>query len=79
MTSKYSNKYKNIGLLIKYYRKLKGLTQDELANKAGISKSYLSKIEAQNCEKPFSLEVLFEISDALDVPITYLLDSDKNI
>lgn len=74
MTGKYSDRYKKIGQKIKYYRRRKGLTQQELADKISISLSYLTKIEAQNCDKPFSLEVLFEVSDALNKPVTCLLE-----
>lgn len=45
------------------------MTQSELADKVGISLSYLSKIEAVNCNKSFSLHVLFDIADALGVDI----------
>lgn len=75
MASKYSHRYKKIGQLIQYYRKQKGLTQEELADKISISKSYLTKIEAPNCDKSFSLEVLFEIADALEMPVNELLDN----
>ena len=53
----------NIGLL----RKLRGLTQEELAKKAGISRSFLSAIEAPNLVQSFSLEILYNISDALTI------------
>ncbi len=53
----------NIGLL----RKLRGLTQEELAEKAGISRSFLSAIEAPNLVQSFSLEILYNISDALTI------------
>ena len=41
----FSKKFKKIGLKIAYYRKRKALKQMEVAEKAGISCSYLSKIE----------------------------------
>ena len=53
----------NIGLL----RKLRGLTQEELAEKAGISRSFLSAIEAPNLVQSFSLEILYNISDSLTI------------
>ncbi len=74
MVSKYSERYKIIGRKIQYYRKKAGFTQQELADKISISLSYLTKIEAQNCDKPFSLEVLFEICDALQIPVSQLLE-----
>ena len=69
MSASHSEAYKTIGRRIRYYRKEKGLTQEALADKAGISLSYLSKIEAENCDKAFSLDVLFIISETLDIPI----------
>ena len=73
MKSKYSNKYKSIGNKISAYRNKLGLTQEELANKIGISYSYLSQIEAPNVVKKMSLEALFDIADALNVDVKNLL------
>lgn len=79
MAGKYSHRYKQIGQLIKFYRKQKGLTQQELADKISISLSYLTKIEALNCDKSFSLEVLFEIADALEIQPYKLLNYDNEL
>ena len=43
--------YRVIGKNIKLYRKFSKLTQVQLAEKAEISISYLSKIEADSCDK----------------------------
>ena len=56
-----------LGLNISLYRKRAGLTQDMLAEKAGLSRSHLSAIEAPNIIRSFSLEILFHIARALDV------------
>ena len=77
MAHKHSDRYKKIGQAVQYYRKQKGLTQEELADKISISLSYLTKIEAPNCDKPFSLEVLFDIADALDISVTELIDHNS--
>ena len=61
------DKYIEMGFNISYYRKLAGLKQEELAEKAGISRVYLSSIEAPNIIKPCSLEVLFNIAKALEI------------
>jgi transcriptional regulator with XRE-family HTH domain len=53
---------------------MNNMTQRELADKVGISLSYLSKIEASNCNKSFSLHVLFDIADALNVDIKEFFD-----
>jgi transcriptional regulator with XRE-family HTH domain len=73
MSAGYSDRYKTIGQAIKKKRIDAGLTQEELSEKAAISISYLTKIEAPNTKKAFSLEVVFAISDALGVSITELL------
>ena len=66
---KNSEIYNQIGQKIKKYRKNKKLTQVELAQKLGISLSYLSKIEAKNCHKSFSLDLLVSIAKTLEVDI----------
>jgi transcriptional regulator with XRE-family HTH domain len=66
--------YNQIGQKIKKYRKEKHLTQVELAEKLDISISYLSKIEAKNCRKSFSLDLLVNISETLDVDIKDFFD-----
>jgi len=61
--------YLKVGQKIKEYREEQSLTQVELAEKINISLSYLSKIEAANCKKSFSLDVLQEIANALNKDI----------
>ncbi len=56
-----------LGLTISAIRRLKGLSQEELAEKSNISRSLLSSIEAPNIIRSFSLEVLFNISRALEM------------
>jgi len=65
MSSKHWEKYLKIGRAIKELREEKGLTQEQLAQKAGASTSYISKIEAPNYKKSFSLEIVFEICQVL--------------
>ena len=74
MRYKHSARYQEIGRRIQKQRLECGLTQEALAESAGISISYLTKIEAQNCDKPFSLEVVFDIADALYISPARLLD-----
>ncbi len=59
--------YIELGLNIAFYRKRAGMTQDMLAEKANLSRSHLSAIEAPNIIRPFSLEILFNIARALGV------------
>lgn len=74
MSQKHAEKYKVIGQSIKKYRKEKNLTQQQLVERACISISYLTKIEAVNCDQPFSLEVLLDIAEVLGVSIHQLLE-----
>ena len=60
--------YIELGLNIAFYRKRAGLTQDMLAEKAGLSRSHLSAIEAPNIIRSFSLEILFHIARAVPAP-----------
>ena len=69
LSGRHEERFKKIGGNIKDFRIKKNLTQQELAERVGISLSYLSKIEAENCNKSFSLHVLFDIADVLDVDI----------
>lgn len=74
MTKKYEQEYKMIGLNIAYYRKLAGLTQLQLAESAGISRTHMSNIEAPNMPTSISLETLMDIADTLGVePCTLLV------
>ena len=65
-------KYKEIGLKIAYYRKKKGYTQAQLAEKVGISSNYLSLIECGNKGNSYSMETLFKIAEALDINVNDL-------
>ena len=68
------DKYIILGLNIAYYRKREGMTQDQLAERAGMSRSYLGEIEAPNMITTLSLEVLFNIANALRIPPSRLLE-----
>lgn len=70
--------YRVIGKNIKLYRKFSKLTQVQLAEKAEISISYLSKIEADSCDKSMSISMLNQIANALDVEITDFFKEENN-
>lgn len=69
------DRFIELGLTIAALRKLRGMSQDELAAKANISRSHLSAIEAPNILRAFSVEVLFNISDALGIRAGDLLNN----
>lgn len=70
----------NLGIYISVLRKMQGLSQEALAEKAGVSRSLLSAIEAPGIVKAFSLNVLLKLADALGMPPGDLLNiSEKDI
>lgn len=69
----HSDEYMRLGLNIAYYRKLKGLTQLQLAEAINISRTHMSNIEAPNVPTSVSLDTLFDIADKLEVTIDKLL------
>lgn len=68
MKAIYESKYLQLGLKIAYYRKLRGLTQEQLAEKIERTPAFIGHIEAPNISKAVSLDTLFDIASALDVP-----------
>lgn len=62
-----------LGIVIAALRKTRGLSQEQLAEKANISRSFLSSIEAPGIVRPFSLEVFYNIADALEIEPADLL------
>lgn len=77
MKEKYSDWYRAMGLKINYYRRLKGLTQEELAEKINKSVSFLGAVEAPNVKRTLSIDTLFDIAAVLDVPpYKFLKDDD---
>lgn len=78
MGKDYYEIYNKIGQNIKKARLKKNLTQQEFSKLIGISSSYLTKIEAPNCNKKFSLELLLVISDKLDIDLIEFFDFDED-
>ena len=73
------NELRCIGLRIAYFRKIKNVTQAELAEQLSINKNYLSHIESGSANKAVSLPLLIRISKALDGDLSLLTNlSDLN-
>ena len=47
------DRFIELGLTIAALRKMRGMSQEQLAEKAGMSRSHLSSIEAPNIVRPF--------------------------
>ena len=69
--------YNLIRTNIKKYRIKANLTQQELADKTGITMNYLSKIESERMNRGFSVVIIGRIADALEIDIRNLFDEIK--
>ncbi len=67
-------RFLQLGLTVGYYRRLKGLTQEDLANAVGLSRTHISNLEATKVKTSFSLDKLFDVADVLNVPVAKLFD-----
>ena len=73
---------KIIGAKITYYRTLRDMSQKELAKRANMSVSSLSKIERGRYNDNVSVSLLFDIADGLQIDITMLVtfsDMEKSM
>ena len=69
------DRFIQLGIAISALRKLKGMSQEKLAEKAGISRSLVSSIEAPGIANGFSLEVFFDLADALEIDPADLINA----
>lgn len=72
--------YYLVGQNIKKQRKLKGLTQLELANKTFYSYEFIRKIESKSaCRNTFSLDTVDKIAKVLGINVKILFEPlDEN-
>ena len=76
MKEMHKGRYLQMGLKIAYYRKLRGLTQEQLAERVGRTPAFIGHVEAPNIQKAISMDTLFDIADALNVPAFKLIQFD---
>ena len=69
------DRFIQLGIAISALRKMRGMSQEQLAEKAAMSRSHLSAIEAPGIVRPFSLEVFYNIADALEVDPADLINA----
>lgn len=76
MREDYRERFRILGLRIAYYRKIRGMTQEQFAEAIGRSVSFVSQIEANNAAevKGVSLETLFLMSEKLGVSMSRLFE-----
>lgn len=68
-----SERYRDLGCAIAYYRKRRGLTQEQLSERIGVSRQHMGAIEAPNMVRAISLDVLFNIASVLEIEPYILL------
>lgn len=68
--------YELVSKNIKKQRKLKGLTQEQLADKMDYSTQFISNIESKN-HQTFSLGTLWRLALVLDIDIAELFKEDN--
>ena len=69
MKKTYESEYRQLGLKIAYYRKYRGLTQEQLAERIDKSAAFIGHVEAPNINKAISLDTLFDIATVLEIPV----------
>lgn len=67
----------NFGLKVKFYRSRLQLSQDELAGKANLHRTYVGAVERG--ERNICLVNIFKLADALEVDAKDLFDEDSDI
>ena len=76
MKEMHKGRYLQMGLKIAYYRKPRGLTQEQLAERVGRTPAFIGHVEAPNIQKAISMDTLFDIADALNVPAFKFIQFD---
>ena len=69
------DRFVHLGIAIAALRKMRGMSQEQLAEKANVSRSHISSIEAPGIARPFSLDVFFNIADALEIDPADLINA----
>lgn len=67
-----SDRMTNLFLAIGVYRRKRGYTQEQLAEKVGISRQHLAAIESPKMARGLSVELLLDLAAALEIE-PYLL------
>lgn len=69
--------YKIVRKNIRYFRMKKNLTQQQLADRIGMSREYVCDIENESRNKHPTIAVLGRIADAMNIHIVNLFMTDE--
>lgn len=72
MKEQHRDEYRKLGLNITYYRRERGLSQMQLADRVDISRTHMSRIENNDCV--VSLDVVFSVAKTLQIPVAKLFE-----
>lgn len=67
----YNKVYEKVGKRIRSLRRGKGISQEELAVKAGVNRAYMWELESG---RNMSIRTAYKIAQALDVTLSELLN-----
>ena len=67
--------YRSLGLSVAYFRKLQGMTQQQLADKMEVNYETISRIE--NANTGLTADMLFRLSKALHISLAELFTHAK--
>ncbi len=70
--------YELVSKNIQKQRKLKHMTQEQLAMKSNYSVQFISNIESKKNHQTFSLGTLYRIALVLEIDIKVLFDEDED-
>lgn len=73
----FKERYMEIGYKISYCRKHMRLTQEQLAEKMGISREHLAALEAPNILKKPSLDLIFLLAEISGRKPSWFLECDE--
>lgn len=73
----FNERYIEIGYKISYCRKHLNMTQEQLAEKMGISREHLAALEAPNILKKPSLDLIFLLAEISGRKPSWFLECDE--
>ncbi|MCM1268069.1 MAG: helix-turn-helix domain-containing protein [Bacteroidales bacterium] len=74
ITEKTDTIYDVIRRNIKKYRKMRGMTSAQLAEKTNLSHDFIRQIESEKTRYNFSVETFYKIAVALDIKLDMLVE-----
>lgn len=76
MQEEFKEYYRKLGFKVAYYRKVRGWTQEQLADRMMVDTSFIGQIEAKGIDKAISMDTLFRLAQTLEIPAYKLLYFD---